>query len=573
MIALLNPHSLTVKNRFMPETMSLQLSERQSTATVTVGPEAPVISVSDWLKDETAPGNGIVWRVKTVEQQYDTNTRTIQLEHLINTLRDVLMFGEVQPKDIAGSNVTTVAASTTVRFILGKQSDWTLGTFGYSVSNPYNFNGDSLYDALETVSSSLDDSLWTYDFSSYPFKLSIRPYSDTVGCEMRMDRNIKTLKKTIDRSRMFTRFYPIGKDNLHISGSYVSKNESLYGTVSKVETDQSLDTEAKLRSWARARLAKHAEPSVTVTVSGLELSKATGEALDKFEIGTMCRVPLPEFTTTITERVTKLNWSDKVKDPESVTVTLANALEDVASIINNLNKTSGAGGSGGRAGAKNNEEKHAWLINESDHVGLLAEAVAGPGADKNWSRVSSIIADGEGLHARVTKTEKDVIQAEAKIEVNEKAITAEVSKRQSETSEMKSTIKQQADKISLVVQEKNGQNVVNAAKIVASVNSAGSSVVISANHVDLRGYVTMSQMQAAFADAQQIKVQQLTVSSYFQVGSFVASWQDETVVTGISYSNSQSRSFLYGTTSSPSGTYSGHIVSSYTTKHLYYLGR
>jgi hypothetical protein len=363
---------------------------------------------------------------------------------------------------------------------------------------------------------------------------------------------------------MFTRFYPIGKDNKHITGNYVSKNENLYGTVSKVETDQSLDTEAKLRSWARSRLAKHAEPMVTVTISGLELSKATGEALDKFEIGTMCRVPLPEFTTTITERVTKLNWSDKIKDPESVTVTLANALEDVASIINNLNKTAGAGGSGGRASAKNDEEKHAWLINENDRVGLLAEAVAGPGADEDWSRVSSIIADGEGLHARVTKTEKDVIQAEAKIEVNENLIEAEVRQRKSDTASMSSKITQHADKISLVVQEKNGQNVVNAAKIVAGVNSSGSSIKLSADHIDIDGIVSR-------LSSYQIGALKLTTVALKVFGQD-ATWQEKKVVTGINYSNSQSRSFLYGTTSSPSGTYSGHIVSSYTTATLYYLG-
>lgn len=51
---------------------------------------------------------------------------------------------------------------------------------------------------------------------------------------------------TVDRSRMFTRFYPIGNDNLTLPGGYVSRNENLYGVISKTETDQSRKTVGEL---------------------------------------------------------------------------------------------------------------------------------------------------------------------------------------------------------------------------------------------------------------------------------------------------------------------------------------
>ena len=154
MIKLLNGHSLTEKARFQPETMPLNLCERQSTATMTIGPDAPEITVGEWLQDMDEPGAGIVWRVKTVDTQYETNTRTIQLEHVINTLRDKLMFGEVKPQDMGGTAAGCTAAQA-ISYILSQQSDWVLGACGYSVTNPYNFNGDDLFSALETVSSSL----------------------------------------------------------------------------------------------------------------------------------------------------------------------------------------------------------------------------------------------------------------------------------------------------------------------------------------------------------------------------------------------------------------------------------
>ena len=556
---LLNGHSLAVKDWFRPENMGLNLSERQSTATVTVGPAAPVIKVDDWLQDDTAPGKGIIWRVKTIDTQYNTDTRTIQLEHVISTLRDRIMFGEIKTQNIPGGNANGVSAKIAAQYVLSYQSDWQLGDFVYNVTNPYSFNGDDLFSAMETISSSLKDCIWEYDLTRYPFVLHIRQLSGAVGSEMRMSRNIQALKKTIDRSRMYTRFYPIGKNNKHIAGDYVSKNESLYGVVSRVETDQSMDTEAKLRAWATERLERHCEPLVTVTVTGLDLSEATGEPMDKLVIGRKCQVPLPEFGTVITERITKLAWSNKVQDPERVTVTLANELMDVATI---LKQQSAGGGRGGRNDALNAEEDHAWFVDTTDHVAMVAEAVAGEGAAQDWSRVSSIVVDGNGIHQRVTKTEGDLVKAESRIEINENQIALEASRAKTAEGELSSSIRVTAeavtiesnrakgaegdlssriqvaanavtiesnrakeeeknlsgrinvtsDKVSLVVEEKNGENVVKAASIVAGINDqTGSYVKINADTINLSGYVTMSDLRATNAEITNILTGKTTI--------------------------------------------------------------
>lgn len=443
MIKLLDGHSLTVRDTFCAEKFSLTLSERQSTATITIGPEAPAISTGDWLQDEDNPGAGIVWRVKSIDTDYASNTRTLNCEHIINALKDKIMFGDVTPSTMSGSvGATTCTALQAAQYILGQQSDFALGTFAYEKSAPYNFSSDSLLDALETVSSSLLTPFWTFSFDSYPFTLNVTQPSDAVQCEMRMDRNIRTLKKTVDRSRMYTRFYPIGKDNKKISGGgYVSKNENIYGTISTVETDNSLDTEQKLIDWANEKLNNHAEPIVTVTISGLELSEATGEPLDNLVLGTVCQVPLPEYDTTITERIIKLSWPDKVSDKESVTVTLANQTEDVASIVNKLNKSSKKGS---KSHAKQGEQDHAWMVDTNDHIGLVAEAVAGEGADHDWSRVAQVMVDGEGVHQRVTKTEGDIVTAFSAIEATESKIYLVVADAKSD---IRSEIVQTADEI------------------------------------------------------------------------------------------------------------------------------
>ena len=422
---LLSGQSLATADWFRPESMALNLEERKSTATITVGPEAPTIQVGAWLRDDQEPGNGIIWRVKSVETQYHTNSRTIQLEHIVNTLRDGVMFGEVTPKTITGNNsATTCTAKKAMQYILGRQDIWTLGTFdsAYSdVTNPYNFNGDGLFAALETVTASLDDAHWEYDLSSLPFKLKILSASSDVDSEMRMSRNIRTIRRTVDRSRMFTRLYPIGENNLHITGDYVSRNEATYGTICKIETESSKKDKAELKRWALERLKNHCEPTVTILVEGVDLSQDTGEPLDRLTICRKCRVPLPEFGTTIAEKITKLSWSDKIREPKKVTVTLANNREDIASIIN---KQNAKGGGGARAKAKKDEEDHAWIDDTTDHVQLVAEAIIGHGPDGvDWSRVATLGVDGEGIHGRVTRAEGYMVTLAARLDMTEERLT------------------------------------------------------------------------------------------------------------------------------------------------------
>ena len=428
---LLNGQSLQIRDRFHAESMTLNLEERNSSATVTVGPDAPAIAINDWVKDETEPGAGIIWRVKTITEQVETKTRTIQLEHVIQYLKDRVLFGETLPKDITGNkNDTKCTARQAIIHILGKQSIWQLGDLCENPSNPYNFNGENLFSALETVTSSLDGAQWEYDLRSLPFTLHIRKQPAQFTSEMRMSRNITTLRKQIDRSRMYTRHYPIGKNNIHIDGDYTSKNENIWGVVAKVETDQSYENKDTLKAWSQERLNRHCEPLVMVTVTGLELSGSTGEPLDHIVVGRRCRVPLPEYGTTISERVTKMSWADKIKEPEKVTVTLANLVEDVASIVNSLASSSSKGG---RSSAKKNEEDHAWFVDTTTHVAMVAEAVAGPGSGEDWSRVASVVVDGEGIHQRVTRTEGEVVTMWAAIEVLEDKIVLEVASAKSDT--------------------------------------------------------------------------------------------------------------------------------------------
>lgn len=384
---LLNGHSLTPVGKVPIESMSLRLRERDSTAEITMaGGDLYGIAVNSWMQDD----DGTVWRVRSIQHEYADSTIKIQLEHVVLALKDPILFGEITPATITGdSSATTCTALQAINYILSQHSDWTLGTYGYgTVTNAYKFDGDNLYDALERVCNTLDDPWWTLDTSVYPFRISIAPKQSGVACELRADRNLSAITRTVDMSGCYTRFYPIGKGDLHITGDYISRNESTYGVIAKVEMDQSLDTEAALIAWANERLGKHAEPEVTVRAQGLDLAEATGEPLDQLTLGRICRVPLPEYNTTILDRITELYYPDLLKLPESVEITMANRTEDITRIIaTEIKSGGGRSGSGGRRAARVEEK-----IQEFDNSDLWINR------DAVWavSGAYTVVTDDQG---------------------------------------------------------------------------------------------------------------------------------------------------------------------------------
>ena len=514
---LLTAHSLTPRGRFEVETCGLTLEERNSQIQFTLPVGEAELTTGDWIRDDTDPGAGIVYRIRTVETNYQTRTVSCTAEHIIKVLRDTAIFGEVTPEDMGGTE-TSVSALAAIKNAINRQSDWVLNEqgFGYgSVSAGYTFNGDSVYEAIETVCSTLEDCWWSYDVSVYPFVLTIAHKATTATCEMRGGRNISSIRRTIDRSRMYTRIYPIGKENLHITGDCLSKNTNIYGVICKVETDQSIESEDHLRMWAQGRLNRHCEPSVNTSINGLELSQETGEPLDHLTLGTVCRVPLPEFGTTLNETITKLQWRDKIKEPENVSVTLSNEMEDVASIIRQ-EQASGSGltGRGGRAGAKKAGEDHAWFVDTDDHVSMVAEAIGGVDEDGNvnWSRVSEATVDGEGIHQRVTYAEGDIVTHESRITQNETSITQEITDRSNADGTLSSRISQNAGQIALKV---------SAGDVATQLAVECNNVSITGGNLTVDGYILATGLSAAIANMGTVSVSGLTATGNISAGGSV----------------------------------------------------
>lgn len=341
---------------FQAERFALTLTERTSQATITVGPDAPDLPVSALLQDDSGPQTGIVWRVKSVNKDYNTNTRTINCEHAINALRDYVAFGEITPADITGNpNATTCSNLDVLHYVMrlpilehgiGGEVPvpWRFGSVVALVSGAYTFNGDDAYSIVESVSATMHNPWWTYDFSQRPYVLSIVEAPEDKVCELRLDRNIRSLQVTEDRSRMYTRIWPIGRNDMKLTERYLEKNVSTYGVIDHTETNENMTTEADLRKWAGERLDYFSEPQLTISVNAMDLHGITGEELDRLKLGCRCSVVLPDYGKTFSQRVVSLRWNDTISDPMNVQITLANVREDVAAIISRQTKKASSGG-------------------------------------------------------------------------------------------------------------------------------------------------------------------------------------------------------------------------------------
>ena len=131
----LNGHSLARGEMIIPESQPMTLQERESSCSITLGPDAPEISFNDWILDDGWPEGDTVWRVKSIGNATQDETVTIEMEHAIKTLSDLTLNGEVTTKMISGGNTCT--ARQAIEYILNQQSDWVLGDCDYNVSNPY----------------------------------------------------------------------------------------------------------------------------------------------------------------------------------------------------------------------------------------------------------------------------------------------------------------------------------------------------------------------------------------------------------------------------------------------------
>ena len=129
---------------------------------------------------------------------------------------------------------------------------------------------------------------------------------------------------------------------------------------------------------------------------------------------------------------------------------------------------------------------------------ITAEVTRATGEETTLS--GRITVNSDAITAEVTRATGEETALSGRLTVTETAITQEVTDRTNADDALSGRITVNANKVSVVVEEKDGQNVVKASSIVAGINDqTGSYVKISADTINLTGYVTASELSATNA--------------------------------------------------------------------------
>lgn len=586
------------QTRLEPSDFSLTLPLRDvPSASMTLPTGSADILTHQWMELFTARGSAGLFRVTDIEHNTGGET-SLTLRHGIDTLSDDLW--PVAQTDYSG----TVAGF--LGELLSKQTvaRWQLGTCedagAYKKSG---INYTRLSDLFSELINARNDYYPEYDFTTTPWTINWRALPSSVSAEFRLSRNVESATVSRSDADMCNKLYLAvntwGTQNDVTVNTITHRtfddlpSQAQYGIIARFED---VDTEgvASIDAWAAAYLAKRKEPQVQITIAGLELAALTGDTWDEFDRGRMVRAILTDMGETVSERVECVSYPDVLGEPERVEVELANRLDTFTKSVSKIASTASSANyeshSVGRSSARGSQLS--GVAGDTKRIELVVtevqDAVDGTGITEMWK--SGIVIDAQA-GVTISSLYQGFSSQYAAINVNSGNISSLVTKTgvnslgAGET--LYSLIQQEAGKISLIV---NSDNTLNQAAIILAINgTGGSSIEISADKVNLSGYVTASQLNATNAEISNLmsgNTTATTLRASAMYGSTIntsglwvhngsgyveATWKSKTVVTGVSLSTSGA--FVYQTSSGTQHTRTGSVVTDVDTSTIYYLGR
>ena len=555
--------SLGEVRRLHPTAQSVTLNltgVSEATLTLPDGEEAPAMHA--FVELYTVRGSAGIFRVTNIARNYRQET-TLTLRHGIDTLSDSLWKAQETWSGTMTQFLTRLLSFQTTR--INGVAPWALGSCACSTQiTEKELNYDRLSNLTAAIETDEADYCFAFDQTTWPWTVSLIAKPSAVTAGFRLRRNAVGVTVTLDDSEMCNR--------LRLSANRIVKNsqgkktgvdtvykdydnaasQSTWGIVEKVADievteDVKNGAHAECDAWAARFLNERADPAVQIEIEGRELRQATGDAWDEPKLGQLCRADLPDYNTTLTERVVALTWEDVCADPYGVRVSMSNVLPRFSETLAQVRETARrAGGAAGRA-ARDVEIASYWdmIVQE------IEPAVTGTGIRTLWE--SGIILDAQsgvtiyslmaGLEAlnsvlKISHTGVEslvtaggvMLDADGnlvldendnpvylpgnnlatRITQNAQSIQTEVTNRQDADNTLSSRISQEADRISLVVEGTGSGATVKAASIVAAVNGAASTVKISADHVDVDGILTASGLITQTGYAGTIKASTLS---------------------------------------------------------------
>ena len=337
--------NMAEKARLRPSQLSLELNLNPlSTAEMRLPEGEEEVMVRDFVELFAPSGSVGTYRVSEVQTIRGVGgMQTVFLEHALTTLADSLAMGV---QGMTGSVAEVI--STLLDAQESGLKHWVLGDCDVPVDYEmiYEYTDDNLLKALMSVIELLPEE-YVLEFNTrvYPFVLHIREVEEEAFCEARLSRNMASVKQHIDVQELCTRVIPYGagegQDRIELTGltgeKYMDADTvRLWGVVARTFVNEDIYDAITLQDVAERYLEKHKNPQHSIELDAFDLYAATGEELDRFRLGRMCRVALPTYGTAINDRVIAKSYPDVYNRPDKVTVTLANKMRNIGDEIAGL---------------------------------------------------------------------------------------------------------------------------------------------------------------------------------------------------------------------------------------------
>ena len=423
-----------------------------SHAEMTLTEEETEVQLHDFVEIFGQNGSLGIFRVASIDYAF-TKQQQVRLNHALDTLYDVSMALNTNISGNIASVLSAICAAQTTRF-------WSVGTVQDSGSYEKEDGGNAL-DILKEIAEREDEYYLTYDFSTFPWKINLLKKNAEVLSEFRLSRNVEDIQVTYDDKDLCTRLYLEVESAASGDEGGTDKNYEVYndaaaqevwGVISKTETVQA--EAVNKQQWVQKYFDMHHNPSIQISISGLELNRLTGETIDQMHLSRICRVVMPEYGAPILERIVSISYPDLLRQPTRVRVALANKRKLASDRVKEMNSRQNSLEKSEKKTKEKAEktekqaEKNKKAI--SDNKTSLIEQDKIITDQGEVLRKAGIEIDPSGVFM-FAKREGALGSEMASIDVRADQITSRVEKNRSDADKGFSEIKQRADSIEMDV--------------------------------------------------------------------------------------------------------------------------
>lgn len=279
----------------------------------------------------------------TARRSNDGQTITYSCEHVLATMIDDVLF---QYHTIGGLGVYT---TNVINYILQQQEveRWVIGDIQFAHQFEYNWENENILNALRSIPSPfIEEYMWTWDTSSYPWTLNLVEPTQAVDTYIRYAVNLRGVEKNVDPRGLCTRLYGLGygegvnqldfKD-INSGLPYIDADTQVqFGIVSDIFVDRRFESSETLKARCEAILAERKIPRISYSVDAAELYAITDDPIHKFTSGTNVRVIDEELGIDVIARVVSKRKQDVRGHPGDVQLEISNKPIDIAGLFNEM---------------------------------------------------------------------------------------------------------------------------------------------------------------------------------------------------------------------------------------------